>query len=165
MDASTDAGADADADANDVPSDASDVPDGDVATVYFGPGSLLVSGPLPEDVVTRVLQDHAREIASCYRVGAIGLDRTGRVVIDIDVDASGQVTNAIIAHYGLHDGSVGHCALARFRGLRFPVAARSTSVECDFSFDVPYGTEPSRIGPCGCHTGDVDCAIRCARDR
>jgi hypothetical protein len=103
-------------------------------------GDVIVAGIFSKDLVKTVVRASYGALAACYRRGSVG--KNGRVVVDFGFDTAGKATTPSIAVYRLRKMTSYQCITDVFRSLRAPASPLGgTTVEYEFFFDLPPGTE------------------------
>jgi TonB family protein len=89
-----------------------DAPNADAPTIM---------GNLPQEVITRVVRQHAKKTRDCYEQGLSNNPKlSGRVNVRFAIHASGHVMMASSKDSTLGDAEVERCVVEVFRGMSFP---------------------------------------------
>lgn len=83
--------------------------------------AIIGHGPLPKEVIQRVIRTHLGEVRRCYQQQlAKQPDLAGTVVVRFTIAASGAVTGARVASSSLASPAVGECLVRRSLTWLFP---------------------------------------------
>ena len=85
------------------------------------PGTTIVSGHLPPEVIQRIVRQNYGRFRQCYEMGLrTNPNLTGRVTARFVIGRDGSVTNAANGGGDLPDSTVTSCVISAFYGLSFP---------------------------------------------
>ncbi len=109
-----------------------------------------VKGPIPQEVVRRIIRINFGRFKSCY----IDLLRrhpktTGRVTTKFRIDGEGVVRDAAVAAdvSDIHDGTMNDCMTEAFGKLSFPSSGGAVSV----AYPIVFSTDVPTDAPAGHH--------------
>lgn len=95
-----------------------------------------INGGLNRDIIRRIATDHADDIRECHgRALASMPDLVGKLVVEVDLDADGNVTKAKLARESsLQNRDVESCVIALIEGWSFREAGGKGSAALSFEF-------------------------------
>ncbi|MBK7829276.1 AgmX/PglI C-terminal domain-containing protein [Nannocystis sp.] len=92
----------------------------------FGPPSVRqaqprVQGPLPRDIVRRIVRAHINEVRYCYLRGLNkNPELRGRVTVEFTIDGNGKVSRSQVQASTVADAEVAQCTAIATRRWNFP---------------------------------------------
>jgi len=90
---------------------------------------------LSPDEVRRVVNAHAHEVRTCYEKHAMKQkEATGKVLLDLVVRASGDVSEVDVEAEGVRGRKFERCVESRASKWRFPESREATEVQYPFLF-------------------------------
>ena len=99
-------------------------------------GTVRIEGPLKEEQVQAVVQEHFTEIQKCFNEALVHVgDSTnlnGGVAVKLEIDAGGKVTNAELDASNLGDEAAPTCIIGHVETWSFPKAKQPSTVTYPF---------------------------------
>ena len=92
----------------------------------FGPPGVRqaqprVQGPLPRDIVRRIVRAHINEVRYCYLRGLNkNPELRGRVTVEFTIDGNGKVSRSQVQASTVADAEVAQCTAIATRRWNFP---------------------------------------------
>ena len=118
----------------------------EVAQPKLKAGRPSVSGSLDKRIIRKVVNQHKRELRSCYEKEVVK-DPTlkGKITVKWSIDTLGNVANAAIASDTMNSAEVSSCIVKSVKGWRFPSPKGGglVVVSYPFLFEVGSGGSPS----------------------